>query len=189
MRSTDPRRPATARAVPSRRRRRGFTLVEILAVVVILGIVSAVVVPQISSRDDQRAAAAARVVMADLLYVQNRAVAQQRTHFVAFDVAAARYRVLDQWSPARVIKNPVDGSTYQVAFGPTSASGLGEMTLQSAAFDGKPVLAFDVLGIPHAVDPVTGAMAPLVSGAVVVTSGAYRLTVTVSPYSGELSVQ
>ncbi|CAA9401066.1 MAG: hypothetical protein AVDCRST_MAG64-1696, partial [uncultured Phycisphaerae bacterium] len=31
-------------------------------------------------------------------------------------------------------------------------------------------------------------MTPLVNGAIVVSSGTYKLTVTVSPYSGELAV-
>ena len=189
MSHADPVRPVAPGRGTRRVRRHAFTLVEILCVVVILGIISAVVVPQIATRDDQRAAAAARVVMADLLYVQNRAVAQQRVHYVKFDTVLKRYEVLDQWLPPRVIKNPVDGSTYQVAFGPTSASGLGEMTLESAAFDAKPVLAFDVMGIPHAVDLATGVMTPLVNGTIVLGSGGYKLTVTVSPYSGELSVQ
>ena len=67
-----------------RRHDGGFTLVEILMVVVILGIAAACVVPQLSSRDDLKTAAAARVVMADLIYAQNRAIAVQQTvHFIA----------------------------------------------------------------------------------------------------------
>src|SRR5438128_876760 len=97
--------------------RRGFTLIEILGVVVILGVISAIVLPQISSRDDQRAAAAARVVMSDLLYCQNRAIAQQKVHYVKFDAVNQRYKVLDALLPSEgVIKNPVDGSTFVVQF-------------------------------------------------------------------------
>jgi len=178
--------PANRNIHSERRTRRGFTLIEILAVVVILGIISAVIIPQISSRDDQRAAAVARGVMSDLLYAQNRAIAQQKVHYVKFDVANKNYKVLDVFSPAHVINNPVDGSTYQVNF---AAGSLQQMTLQSASFDGQPVLAFDVMGIPQTVNATTGAMTPMTSGSVVVKSGTYTMTVTVSPYSGELTVQ
>jgi general secretion pathway protein G len=171
-------------------RRSGFTLIEILSVVVILGVLSALIIPQIATRDDQRAAAAARVVMSDLMYVQNRAVAQQKIHYVVFDTTNQRYRVLEQLLPTqKLIKNPVDGSDYQVQYGATSTTGLRDMVLHSAAFDGSSVIAFDVMGIPHKVDATTGQMTALQSGQIVVRSGAYRLTVTVAPFSGELTVQ
>src|SRR4051812_3839955 len=97
--------------------RHGFTLIEILSVVVILGIISAVVLPQMSSRDDQRAATAARVVMSDLLYAQNCAVAKQKVHYVKFNTSGQNYSVLDALLPtANVIKNPVTASTFVVQF-------------------------------------------------------------------------
>lgn len=172
-----------------RKHRSGFTLIEVLAVVVILGLISAVIVPQIATRDDQRAAAAARTVMSDLLYVQNRAVSQQKVHYVQFSTAGQTYKVLDIYSPARTIKNPVDGSTFLVTFGNSSTSGLKDMQLQSASFDGASTLAFDALGVPQSVNVSTGALTPLVNGSVIVKSGSFKLTVMISPFSGELTVQ
>src|SRR5262245_1732270 len=88
----------------------GFTLVEILVVVVILGIASAIIIPQIGSRDDLTAASATRVIMADLIYAQNRAIATQKWHYVQFD--GQRYVLYDQTPPATpnltlAIQNPV----------------------------------------------------------------------------------
>src|SRR5688572_5754245 len=69
-------------SAPRRARARGFTLIEILTVIVILGIASAVIAPQIGSRDDIKAKAGARVVIADLLYAQNMAIAKQAYYYV-----------------------------------------------------------------------------------------------------------
>src|SRR5688572_14008047 len=98
--------PRTTRRNP----RLAFTLIEILGVVVILGIISAVILPQLGSRDDQKVSAASRVLMADLTYVQNRAITKQKTHYVLFDATNNFYRVLESMSPVTMIKNPVDGS-------------------------------------------------------------------------------
>lgn len=173
----------------NRRRSGGFTLIEILGVVVILGIVSVILLPQLGSRDDQKAAAAARVVVADLLYAQNRAIATQKTHYVVFDATAGNYKIYDAVSPLTLIKHPVSGQNYQVNFGSASTNGLNQMQLQSAAFDTRTGLAFDSMGIPYSYNTTSGALAALATGNVVVKSGACQLTVGVAPFSGELTVQ
>lgn len=170
-------------------RDRAFTLVEILCVVMILGIVSAAILPQISNRDDQKAIAGARALVADLLYAQNRAIAQQKTHYVQFDTANQNYKVLEAISPATVIKHPVDGSTYQVNYGTAATDGRKACAIHSAAFDTRNTLAFDSLGIPYSYNSGTGALTALSAGSVVIKSGTYQITVTVAPFSGELRVQ
>ena len=90
MSTPAPVRRVSSRLAPSRA---GFTLIEILVVVVILGIAAAVIVPQIGSRADLKATSAARLIMADLIYVQNRSISQQKYHYIQFDPATASYTV------------------------------------------------------------------------------------------------
>ncbi|MEO0514508.1 MAG: GspH/FimT family pseudopilin [Planctomycetota bacterium] len=78
------------------RARRAYTLVEVLLVVSILGIVSAAVIPSMLTAGEMGVQAAARVIVADLLYAQNEAIAQQASHKVVFDVANNAYQLQDQ---------------------------------------------------------------------------------------------
>lgn len=169
--------------------KRGFTLVEILMVVVILGIAAACVVPQLSGRDDIKASAAARVVMADLIYAQNRAISTQQTHYVAFDPTNQNYAVLTGWTPQAFVTHPINQTNYVTKFSTAATNSMRQITLTSADFDGKAGLAFDALGAPYSV-ATDGTTAPLVAqGKVKVTAGTYSLTVTIEPYTGEINVQ
>ena len=168
--------------------RRAFTLIEILMVVVILGILSAVILPQLGSRDDQKAISGARVLVADIMYAQNRAIATQKTHYVSFDKPANKYTVLDAW-PSTIIKHPVNGGPYVVQFGSVAGTTVKDASIHSAAFDAKPVLAFDAMGVPHSYDAGTGTLTALSAGDVVVRSGTYDMTVSVAPFSGEVSLR
>ena len=172
-----------------RRHDGGFTLVEILMVVVILGIAAACVVPQLSSRDDLKTAAAARVVMADLIYAQNRAISVQQTQFVAFDVAAKRYSLLSAWDPQVFVSHPINKTNYVTAFSTAATNSLKEITLTSADFDGRTGLAFDPLGAPLSVQTDGTTSALIAQGKIRVTAGGHTLTVTVEPYTGEINVQ
>ena len=105
---------------PTRKPLQGFTLIEILVVVVILGIASAVIVPQIGRRDDLTVSAASRVLMADLIFAQNKAIAMQARYCVVFDQANAKYQLYQlvpqpSGSPLLVaIKHPITKDDYVV---------------------------------------------------------------------------
>jgi prepilin-type N-terminal cleavage/methylation domain-containing protein len=192
--------PREVYAMTCHPQRRAFTLVEILVVVVILGIAAAVIVPQMGTRDDLRVAAAARMVMADLIYAQNRAIATQQKHFVAFDTASATktyaLRRATSLSPVTLVdvQHPITkDATYDVAFGGKN-SPMEHVTLGTVSFEGYPTLVFDELGVPMYYDPAnpSNPLTPLATtdgSTIQVTSGKFTLTITVQPYTGEITVQ
>src|SRR5690348_4205982 len=63
--------------------RRAFTMIEVMAVVVILAGIWVLVLPNFGTRDDLIAGSAARVLISDLLYAQNRAIATQTIQYVS----------------------------------------------------------------------------------------------------------
>ena len=156
----------------------GFTLIEILVVVVILGIAAAIVVPAIGSRSDLKATSAARMIMADLIYAQNRSISQQKKHYVRFDKAAQTYEVLEQVSPSAVlIKHPVNADNFVVKLGSGGAKPIRDVTIDTAAFDGKTILVYDA---------ATNTDSPMNAGKVTLACGTLKLTITIEPFSGEL---
>jgi len=171
-------------------RRHGFTLIEILMVVIILGIASALIVPQMGTRDDLKAAAGARVLMADLIYAQNRAITLQTMHYVQF--GANQYAIYARDPADGVIKavaHPINKhNRYVTRFDAESLKGVA---LGTVSFDGqtKKTLAFDELGTPYSCDSPGVNAAALTSGSVAVSSGAFTLTVRIEPYTGELTIQ
>jgi len=167
-------------------RRSGFTLIEILAVVVILGIASAVILPEMSSRNDQRVASAARTLMADLLYAQSRSIAYQTRHYVQFNAATNSWQVMvdsGSGSPGSVITHPVNGTSYVETVG---TGALTNVAITSVSFDGNTTISFDQMGVPYSWSAAGGNVAML-SGSVVFTAGTNKMTVSVSPYSGEIT--
>src|SRR4051812_19037514 len=133
--------------------RRAFTLVEILVVVVILGIAAAVIMPQIGAQSDLKAAAAARLVMADLIYAQNRAIATQTKHYVVFDTSGKTgYRLAMGPTLADVPQPVTKELKYQVAFG-QKGTALADIALGTVDIEGFKTIAFDELGVPYSYNP------------------------------------
>jgi prepilin-type N-terminal cleavage/methylation domain-containing protein len=171
---------------------RAFTLVEILCVVVILGICSAVIIPQLSSRDDLRVAAAARVVVADVMYAQSRAISSQQKHFLEF--SGQSYTMKTRTSDAAsmvIVTHPVTKENYLTGFSTASSSrGLESCTLVGWSFgNGINVLGFDELGAPFAYSALTNTMTSLTSPATIqVRSGNQTITISIEPFTGEATI-
>jgi prepilin-type N-terminal cleavage/methylation domain-containing protein len=188
-------------SAPRRVRARGFTLIEILTVIVILGIASAVIAPQIGSRDDIKAKAGARVVIADLLYAQNMAIAKQAYYYVRFNAANETYQVMtgpgaSSTDQANVIDHPVSKGKFTTTFGPAGDGRVRDIKIKSAVFNGVTssftdefTLAFDELGTPYVYCYDVGNRNELLDGNIVIECGAYTITVSVERYTGEIKVQ
>lgn len=165
--------------------RSGFTLVEILVVVIIIGIASAMIIPQIGSRDDLVVSAAARVVMSDLIYAQNRAIALQKPHYVTF--SGQQYTISDSSSLA-AITNPISHNPYTVTLN-VAGSNIENAKLGSWSFGGPDTIGFDEMGSPFAFDGVgTTSLSAAGTIALQSVSGAVTLTISVQPFTGETTV-
>jgi prepilin-type N-terminal cleavage/methylation domain-containing protein len=174
-------------------RRSGFTLIEILSVVVILGIMSAIIVPQLGGRSDLDAAAAARIVMADLLYAQNKAISTEGWIYVTFSTTNQNYTLYTGTSTApsaTPLQHPVNLNNYTMTFGGTGSNNIGNTTLTSANFgSNSQTIVFDESGTPYYYVSGGNPTALSGTGTIVVTSGANSLTVSIQQDTGDISVQ
>lgn len=143
--------------------------------VTILGIAGALVVPSMLEGGTLGVQAAARTVVADLLWAQNDAIADQAPRRVIFDVDAQTYRVTDAsgdtlevpWKNASQDNFVVDFNDDQRFVG---------VKLVSASFNGNAAIEFDDLGAPDQ------------GGQIVLSYNDDSYTVTVAPFTGRVTV-
>ncbi|GAB4109340.1 MAG: hypothetical protein Kow00105_18040 [Phycisphaeraceae bacterium] len=159
-------------------RRTGYTLVEVLIVVVILGLAAAVVVPHMLSAGTLGIQAAARIIVADILYAQNDAIAQQRTRRVVFDPNSESYSLQDE-NGAILTARWKGGAANNYIVDFTTDNRFQGVEIVSADFGGATptVLEFDALG------------APLNGGTVEIEFQGLRYRVTVAAFTGRVTVQ
>ncbi len=124
----------------------GFTLIEVLVVVTIVAIAGAIIVPHMLTPSSWGVQAAGRIVIADLLFAQNEAIARQAVRRVIFDPPNNSYRVTD--AAGNVVNVPFRGGDYIVDFNRDQR--FNGVRLENVAFDGgQPLqIEFDPLGTP-----------------------------------------
>lgn len=158
-----------------KRQRKAYTLVEVLVVVAVLGILGAVVVPNMLTAGSMGVQAAARIIVADMLYAQNDAIAAQATRKVVFDTDNNRYTLMDEnddalsvsWIAGKANNYIVDFSKDQRFQG---------VTITDAVFNGSTTLEYNDLG-----GPVNG-------GTVIIKFNKDSYRINVAAFTGRVTV-
>ena len=164
----------TTRSAP---RRRGFTLIEMIAVISLVGILSVTAVVSVSGTAAGRSRAAARMLARDLNFARERALATGRGTWVSISVTGSSYSVLaeSEASPGRVgaiaVTDPATGRPFVVRIGAGESAGVA---IEAVSIPGGGTdIGFDGLGRPS-----NAAGTRLTSNATVALSSAATVTVS-----------
>jgi prepilin-type N-terminal cleavage/methylation domain-containing protein len=174
----------------------GYTLIELLIVIAILGISGALLVPYMVNRDTMNAQSAVRRVIGDLSFAQSDALAHQqlrRVHFYDDGHGYCVTRVTDadlsqpfNQATADYIRDPLagpgSGGNYIVDF--VTDERFKGIIIESTDIDGGGHdLHFDTLG-----GTIMAGGAPGTGGTIILASGPERYQITISPFTGKLTV-
>lgn len=160
------------------RARRGFTLIELIAVLLIVAIIAATAAPAMSGLGDTRAAMAAKHMLRDLAFARQRAVATGTPTWVVIDTAGQTWTILteDPDNPGRsnatTLPDPATNGDYVIDLADDSFAGV---SLTAASFDGAQEIGFDWLG-----RPLNAAESSLAAQGSVTFTGNHRVTVEVT---------
>jgi type II secretory pathway pseudopilin PulG len=150
-------------------------LIEVLVVMIIASIMAAVAVPTLSTLSATRAAAAQKLVLRDMSYARERAIATGMRTWVVFNVAGNSYSLLQEpvGSPGRsnatVMTDPGTQKAYTQTLGANQFAGV---SLVSASFDSGAECGFDWLG-----KPLNSAQNALAANGTLTLSGSKTVTV------------
>lgn len=180
---------------------RSYTLIELLIVIGILGIASSLLIPHLVNRDSMNVQAAVRLVIGDLCFAQSDALAHQemrRVHFYEDGRGYCIVRIRDSIElsqafdedTAEFVHDPLASGAeighYIVDF--STDSRFRGVKVADVEIDGDDMtngtnLQFDQLG-----GTITSGSAPGSGGYIEVESGEDRYRITVSPFTGKLTV-
>jgi prepilin-type N-terminal cleavage/methylation domain-containing protein len=160
--------------------RRGFTIIELIAVLLVVAIVAATAAPTLSGLADTRAAMAAKHLLRDMAFARQRAVATGVPVWIVFDLTDQEWEILeeDPNTPGRAgatpMVDPVTGRIYTIEMEVDDFAGI---SLVSVTIDGNVEIGFDWLG-----RPLNSADTDLAAVGTVTLTGNHR--VTIEPTTG-----
>lgn len=167
---------------PRPSRRAAYTLVEVLITVTIMGLAAAIVVPNMLQGGTMGVQAGARMIVADMLFAQNEAMAHNASRRIVFSPSTDSYIVqkYDGDAGAWVLEhNPVLGgntkNNYEVDF--IQDSRFRGVDLVSADFGGSDTIQFDDLGNPSS------------GGTVRIRFEQHIYDIKVAPFTGRVTVE
>ncbi len=173
------------------RRRRSYTLIELLLVCAILGICGALLIPNMVGRDIMACQAAVRLIIGDLSFAQSDALAHQEYRRVHFNDDGSGYSIsriaqtelANPFDPstADYITDPLLGGQYIVDL--LNDRRFAGVTITAVSIDGGRDLHYDSLG--GIVNDTNGAG---VGGTITVASANDGYQISIAPFTGKLTV-
>lgn len=182
----------------TRRRRPGYTLVELLLVISMLGLAGSLLIPYMVGRSSLETQAAVRMIIVDLNFAQSDALAHQEFRRVHFFEDGSGYCIVrvtqsdfdDEFDPdtADFLYDPLGraGKAHQYIVDFTSDRRFEGVTISEVAIDGSnPHVSYDQLGGTVR----SGGSIPGTGGHIIVTSEEATYRINVAPFTGKLTVE
>lgn len=126
-------------------------MIELIAVMVVVGVLAAVAAPSFSGLDDRRSVMGARLLLRDMTFARQHAVATGTPTWVVVNVAGDSWSLLVEdpsnlgRAGATAMVEPGTGEPWVRTMGADAFATVG---IASANFDGDPEVGFDWLGRP-----------------------------------------
>ncbi|WP_432798085.1 pilus assembly FimT family protein [Poriferisphaera sp. WC338] len=154
----------------------GYTLIEVLVVVAIIGIAGSVIVPAMLRAGSLGVQAASRIIISDLLYAQNDAIAKQRKRTVKFSVFGDSYELLDENDDVLDVSWK-GGSTknYKIDF--QNDSRFEGVNITKVDFDTEVEVSFDELGSPSS------------AGVIELEFESEKYQINIAPFTGKVTIK
>ncbi len=178
---------------------RSYTLIELIMVMAVLALAAALLIPHMVGIDSMTVQAAVRLLIADLSFAQSDALANQEFRRVVFYDDGSGYCILIVDSFDEVTPADLDDPAVNYVYDPLGNMGryivdytvdgrfegvvITEVTMDGMTLEDRPQITYDQLG-----GTIQTSSAPGIGGSIVLTYKDSIYRITVSPFTGKLTV-